>query len=331
MIAGEKGPARDVVLLNAGASLFVAGKAASVREGIARAATAIDSGAARVKLEDMIAAFRKVGMTSTADTPDLLAAITAATRRMVEMRAAAAPFADLERRALAIEPRPGGFAAALSRRDRVNVIAECKRRSPSRGVLKADYDPAQIAAGYERAGAAAVSVLTEPTFFDGHPDHLTAVRKSVDLPILRKDFIVDRYQIMEARAAGADAVLLIVAALAARELEELHREATRAGLDVLVEIHDLGEVPAALRAGASIVGVNNRNLRTLAVNTEVSRSAVELIPDDVIAVAESGLKNSAELMDLAAAGYDAFLIGERFMVSDNPGQALAGLLRDTRR
>jgi len=270
-------------------------------------------------------------MTSTADTPDLLAAITAATRRMIEVRAAAIPFADLERRALASELRPGRLAAALSRRDRVNVIAECKRRSPSRGVLKADYDPAQIAAGYERAGAAAVSVLTEPTFFDGHLDHLTAVRKAVDLPILRKDFIVDRYQIMEARAAGADAVLLIVAALTTRDLEELHREATRAGLDVLVEIHDLGEVSAALRAGASIVGVNNRNLRTLAVNTDVSRRAVELIPDDVIAVAESGLQNSAELMDLAAAGYDAFLIGERFMASDDPGQALAGLLRDTRR
>ena len=185
-------------------------------------------------------------------------------------------------------------------------------------------------AGYERAGAAAISVLTEPAFFDGHLDHLAAVRAVTDLPILRKDFVVDRYQILEARAAGADAILLIVAALTPPALEKLHQVATHAGLDVLVEIHDLFELPIALDAGASIVGVNNRNLRTLAVDTDVSRQAVELIPDDVIAVAESGLKTSGDLLELASAGYDAFLIGERFMATDDPGQALADLLKDAR-
>src|SRR5687768_18543766 len=152
-------------------------------------------------------------MTSTAQTPDLLAAIVAATQRMVEVRAAQVPLGELDRRAAAIEPRPGRFMAALSQGERLRIIAECKRRSPSRGVLKADYDPAAIAEGYSRAGASAISVLTEPAFFDGHLDHLSAVRQATKLPILRKDFIVDRYQILEARAAGADAILLIVGAL----------------------------------------------------------------------------------------------------------------------
>ena len=265
-------------------------------------------------------------MTSTPQTPDLLAAIVAATQRMVEVRAAEVPIGELDRRAAAIEPRPGRFIAALSRTDRLNVIAECKRRSPSRGVLKADYDPPAIASGYDRAGAAAISVLTEPAFFDGHLDHLAAVRAVTDLPILRKDFVVDRYQILEARAAGADAILLIVAALTPPALKELHRQATHAGLEVLVEIHDLFELPIALEAGASIVGVNNRNLRTLAVNTEVSRQAVELIPEHVVAVAESGLKTRGDLLDLRKAGYDAFLMGERFMATRDPGQALAELM-----
>ena len=265
-------------------------------------------------------------MTSTAQTPDLLAAIVAATQRTVATRAAQVPIDRLERRAGDVEPRPGMFKAALSRADRVNVIAECKRRSPSRGVLRAEYDAAAIAAGYDRAGAAAISVLTEPAFFDGHLDHLAAVRRVTKLPILRKDFIVDRYQILEARAAGADAILLIVAALTPSALANLHQAATGAGLDVLVEIHDITELRSALDAGASIVGVNNRNLRTLAVDTDVSRQAAALIPEDIVAVAESGLKTSSDLHELNNAGYDAFLIGERFMAAADPGRALGELL-----
>ena len=266
-------------------------------------------------------------MTSTAQTPDLLAAIVAATRRMVDVRAGREPMRELERRAADVPARRGSFEAALSRTDRLNVIAECKRRSPSRGVLKADYDPALIARGYERAGAAAISVLTEPAFFDGDLDHLSVVRRAVELPILRKDFIIDRYQIFEARAAGADAILLIVAALTPSTLKDLHRHAVDAELDVLVEIHDLGELTVALEAGASLVGVNNRNLRTLAVDTDVSRQAIDLIPEEVIAVAESGLKTADDLRDLKRAGYDAFLIGERLMSAVDPEQALAELLR----
>jgi indole-3-glycerol phosphate synthase len=265
-------------------------------------------------------------MTSTAQTPDLLAAIVAATRRMIEVRTGRESIRELERRAAAVRSRRGCFKAALSRTDRLNVTAECKRRSPSKGVLKADYDPVLIACGYERAGAAAISVLTEPTFFDGDLEHLTAVRRAVELPLLRKDFIIDRYQIFEARAAGADAILLIVAALTPSILKDLHRHAVDAELDVLVEIHDLGELTVALDAGASLVGVNNRNLRTLAVDTDVSRQAIDLIPEGVIAVAESGLKTADDLRDLKRAGYDAFLIGERLMSAKDPGQALAELL-----
>ena len=267
-------------------------------------------------------------MTSTVETPDLLAAIVAATRRMVDLRAAQVSIDELDRRAAAVEPRRGLFNAALSRTDRLNVIAECKRRSPSKGVLRAEYDAAATAAAYDRAGAAAISVLTEPAFFDGHLDHLTAARRVTQLPILRKDFIIDRYQILEARAAGADAILLIVAGLTPTALAELHEMATNAGLDVLVEIHDLSELPVALDAGATIVGVNNRNLRTLAVDTNVSREAVALIPDEVVAVAESGLKTADDLLELKRAGYDAFLIGERLMAANDPGQALADLLKD---
>ena len=264
-------------------------------------------------------------MTSSVQTPDLLAAIVAGTRKTIEMRSDAVPLAAIERRAAAVPPRPGAFANALVRCDRVNVIAECKRRSPSRGVLKAMYDPSEIAAAYDRAGAAAISVLTEPTFFDGALEHLAAVRRITSLPLLRKDFIVDRYQIAEARAAGADAILLIVAALSAGALAELHQAARDAGLDVLVEVHDLSELAVALDAGASIIGVNNRNLRTLAVDVDVSRKAIDLIPDEVIAVAESGLRSASDLTRLEHAGYDAFLVGERLMAADDPGAALAEL------
>jgi indole-3-glycerol phosphate synthase len=266
-------------------------------------------------------------MTSTVDTPDLLAAIVAATKKAVSVRSTEVSLDEMDRRAAAVEPRAQLFRRALSEPRRTNVIAECKRRSPSRGVLKANYDVAAVASGYEQAGAAAISVLTEPAFFDGSLDHLVAVRQATSLPVLRKDFIVDRYQILEARAAGADAILLIVAALSPVALKQLHQAATEAGLDVLVEIHDLFELPVALDAGASIIGVNNRNLRTLAVDTDVSRRAVELIPQEMIAVAESGLRTPADLNGLKAAGYDAFLIGERFMMTDDPGRELGDLLK----
>ncbi len=267
-----------------------------------------------------------VGVAAAAD---LLATIVAATRRIVEVRAEREPIAALAARASRSHPRPGVFRAALSQSDRVNVIAECKHRSPSRGVLRADYDPASIAHGYADAGAAAISVLTEPTFFDGSLDHLSAVRQVVHTPLLRKDFIVSEYQLLEARAAGADAVLLIVGALQSSELRRLLTLAGDLDLDPLVEVHDEEELSIALEAGAPIVGVNNRNLRTLAVDLDVSERLIARVPKDVIAVSESGIKSPADISTFRTLGYRAFLIGERFMTAAEPGAALRGLLSET--
>jgi indole-3-glycerol phosphate synthase len=257
---------------------------------------------------------------------DLLATILAATQRIVEVRQQREPLEQLEARALARPGESGRFASAIRRTDRVNVIAECKRRSPSKGVLRPDYDPEAIARGYASAGAAALSILTEPTFFDGSLDHLARVRRVVDLPLLRKDFIVSEYQLFEARAAGADAALLIVAALTTSELAALAAKAAEICLDALVEVHDAEELERAVDAGARIVGVNNRNLRTLEVDVHSSEALIARIPRDVVAVSESGLRTADDLARLRALGYNAFLIGERFMVQDDPGTSLKQLL-----
>lgn len=262
-------------------------------------------------------------------TPDLLAAIVAATVRDLEVRRAATPLDVLEAHVATMPRRPdgAGFAHRLARPDVINVIAECKRRSPSRGVLRAEYDPVAQALAYARGGAAAISVLTEPSFFDGALEHLAAVRAAVDVPLLRKDFVVDPYQLLEAVAAGADAVLLIVSALAPAPLAALHAQATALGLAVLVEVHDEAELTQALDAGARIVGVNNRNLRTLAVDTTVSERLAARFPREVVAVSESGLSRPDDLARLRALGYSAFLVGERLMTSADPEAALRGLVR----
>ena len=259
-------------------------------------------------------------------TSDLLGAIVAATRTRVRQASSRLPAADLARRA-GILPPTRGFRAALAAPG-LRVIAECKRRSPSRGVLRAEYNPVAIARRYADAGAAAISVLTEPTFFDGALAHLDAVRAAVDVPLLRKDFVVDQYQLLEARASGADAVLLIVAALDDAALGQLSLDARALGLDVLVEVHDDTELDRAIAAGADLIGVNNRNLRTLAVDVDASFRLAARMPGGAIAVAESGLKSGADLKRLQAAGYRAFLIGERFMTAIDPGEALAGLLAE---
>ena len=259
-------------------------------------------------------------------TPDLLEAIVAATRTRVAAARARESEAALERRALAQSPHGAQFADRLSDSGSINVIAECKRRSPSRGVLRTAYDPVEIAKGYERAGAAAISVLTEPGFFDGSLAHLAAVRQAVAIPLLRKDFIVDAYQLLEARAAGADAILLIVAALDDRTLAALAEAANQLHLAALVEVHDREECRRALDAGATIIGVNNRNLRTLEVDLNASRQIAALLPAGVIGISESGLRTPADLQSMKALGYQAFLIGERFMIEPDPGAALGGLL-----
>lgn len=261
-------------------------------------------------------------------TPDLLAAIVAATVRDLDVRRATTSLAALESRLLSMARRPDGhaFVQRLGRRDQINVIAECKRRSPSRGVLKAAYDPLAQATAYARGGAAAISVLTEPSFFDGALAHLEAVRAAVDVPLLRKDFIVDRYQLVEAAIAGADAVLLIVSALAPEDLASLHAQALAIGLAVLVEVHDEAELGIALGCGAAVIGVNNRNLRTLAVDRAVSERLAPRFPPEVIAVSESGLGGADDVARMRALGYRAFLVGERLMTAPEPEAALRALV-----
>jgi len=255
----------------------------------------------------------------------LLDTIVAATRRAVEVREEQRPLAALTRH---LQRRPGGdaFAAALrSPAPFPRIIAECKRRSPSKGILRQDYDAATHARSYAGAGAAAISVLTEPTFFDGASAHLAAVRAAVSIPILRKDFIVTDYQLVEAVDLGADAALLIVSALTDGELRALLGTCTSLGLAALVEVHDASEAQRALAAGATIVGVNCRNLRTLSVDPSVHEAIARELPDEVIAVAESGLRTRADLERLAAAGYAAFLVGERLIAQPDPGAALRAL------
>lgn len=260
-------------------------------------------------------------------TTSLLHAIVAASRRASAVREARVPIGALT------APRrtgPGAFRRALESGRAPRVIAECKRRSPSRGVLREAYDPAAIAAAYADAGAAAISVLTEPAFFDGDLDHLRAVRAAVDIPILRKDFVVTAYQIAEAADAGADAVLLIVAALEDAELTALLRAAAEYGLDALVETHDERELERALAAGARLVGVNSRNLHTLDVDPAVQAALAARIPEEVVAVAESGIRDGRAIAALGAAGYRACLVGERLMTSEDPGQALRALIAESR-
>lgn len=264
-------------------------------------------------------------MTQTAP-PDLLATIVAAARRIVETRRADVSESALEKRVAAgRRPDGEGFVRALRDGAPPRVIAECKRRSPSRGILREDYRPADHAKAYAEGGAAAISVLTEPTFFDGSLAHLQAVRAAVSVPLLRKDFIVERYQILEAAASGADAILLIVGALEPGALETLLAFAADAGLAALVEVHGAVELRIAADSGAALIGVNSRNLRTLGVEPDVHDQLAPLLPPTAVTVAESGLRENADLQRLARAGYHAFLVGERLIAQADPGAALRRL------
>ena len=256
----------------------------------------------------------------------VLQRILARTREHVQERKRQFPLERLQMSA----PTPAGrrgFGAALGRPGHVNVIAEFKRRSPSRGAIREDVDPIRVAQAYEIGGAAALSVLTDEPFFGGSIADLREARMATLLPTLRKDFIVDPYQVGESVLSGADAILLIVAALSDEELRSMHAAALEAGLEVVVEVHDRGELGRALAAGARIVGVNNRDLRTLTVDLQVALALASAIPDDVVAVAESGIRGPEDIVRLRDAGYDAFLIGEHLMVQDNPAAALEGLIR----
>jgi indole-3-glycerol phosphate synthase len=263
-----------------------------------------------------------------------LESIVAATRRRISQRKAANgrvyDFKSLGRAAAGHTPR--GFRKQLRSvgKDGIAVIAELKKASPSKGMIRADFRPAELARELEAAGAAALSVLTDEEFFQGSLDNLRSASASASIPCLRKDFIVDEMQIVEARANCADAILLIVAALEQNELVALAKSARSQGLDVLCEAHDEAELERALDAGCDLIGINSRNLRTFEVNIDNALRLGEKIPDDCVRVAESGIQSGFDVARLRAAGYEAFLIGESLMKAEHPGEALGNLMAEAR-
>ena len=267
-----------------------------------------------------------------------LDSIVAATRQRLLQRASAQVSGSrrnsdrqaLERAAAAHTPR--GFRNQLRRvaQDGIAIIAELKKASPSKGLIRADFRPSELARDLERSGAAALSVLTDEQFFQGSLDHLRQASSSSSLPCLRKDFMVDEFQIVEARANRADAILLIVAALDQKELVSLAGIARAQGLEVLCEAHDEQELQRALDAGCDLIGINNRNLRTFEVNLETAFRLVEKMPAACVRVAESGIQSGADVARLRSAGYEAFLIGESLMKAERPSEALTRLIEDAK-
>lgn len=259
---------------------------------------------------------------------DVLARIVNERIRDVAAAKRAVPLRDLLR--AAARRQHHSLMERLRRGATPRVIAEVKQCSPSAGPIRPDYDPAALALEYEAAGAVGVSVLTEPRYFKGGEQHLRAVRSAIGLPVLRKDFIVDSYQLAEAAAWGADVVLLIAAALDPEQCRTLCQDSRELGLEVIVEVHSLAEVAAAAACTDAIIGVNNRNLKTLKTDLRVAMDAVASLPDRRVCIAESGIRSAGDIVMLQTAGYRGFLIGESLLRESSPGRALVKLIGDVR-
>lgn len=257
--------------------------------------------------------------------PTILDKITATKREEIAQAKLLRPLIDVEK-AAADAPQARDFFAALSGGSPIRLIAEVKKASPSKGVIRADFDPVAIARTYAAHGASCLSVLTDEQYFQGHLDYLRAVKAAVELPILRKDFILDPYQVFEARAAGADAVLLIAECLDDCGLRSLHRLIVDLGMTPLVELYEPTNLPRVLEAGASLVGVNNRNLHTFEVDLEHSIRLHEQVPRECVFVSESGIRGRADVERLQSAGVDAILVGESLMRQPDIGAAVDSLL-----
>ena len=259
--------------------------------------------------------------------PDILQRILARKRTEIEELKASSTLSSLEATASG-QSSPRGFADVLQDRlaqGEAAVIAEIKKASPSKGVIRPDFDPTAIATGYARHGATCLSVLTDVDFFQGSNDDLTSAREASGLPVLRKDFLIDPWQVVESRAIGADCILLIVAGLDAAQMTELASSATDYGLDILVEVHDEDELEQALEIGPRLVGVNNRDLHTFETTLATTLDLLDRIPSDVLVVTESGIRTRSDVQQMRRAGVNAFLVGEAFMRATEPGEKLAEL------
>lgn len=266
-------------------------------------------------------------MTAVNRVPAVLRDILRRKREEVRERRGKRSLASLES-AITEQSAPRGFARAVQTaagEPRSAVIAEVKKASPSKGVIRPDFDPPQIAASYERGGAACLSVLTDVDFFQGADDYLRAARAACGLPVLRKDFVIDPYQVVEARALGADAILLIVAALEQEQMLELAAAATDVGCDVLVEIHDRAELDRALDVESTLLGINNRDLHTFTSTLDTTFGLLPYVPADRIVVTESAIHTREDVSRMRGAGVHAFLVGEAFMRAEEPGEKLREL------
>jgi indole-3-glycerol phosphate synthase len=260
---------------------------------------------------------------------DILDRILARKREELEAARASVPLAEMQKRAAAAAPTRDFVAAMRAKIDagRPAVIAEIKKASPSKGVLRADFDPAAIARSYEAGGAACLSVLTDRDFFQGAHGHLAQARSACSLPVLRKDFITEPYQVLESRALGADCILLIAAALARQDMQGLEASAHSLDMAVLVEVHDAAELEAALALRTPLLGINNRNLRTFETRLETTLELLASVPAGKIVVTESGILEPSDVARMRARSVNAFLVGEAFMRAPDPGMQLARLFK----
>lgn len=257
--------------------------------------------------------------------PTILDRIVAKKRREVALARAARPASQIQNE-LADAPPVRDFLAPLAAPGPIRLIAEVKKASPSAGIIRADFDPVQIAITYENHGASCTSVLTDESFFQGRLEYLQEIRRATSLPVLRKDFLLDPYQLLEARVAGADAVLLIAECLGDRALRSLVQETLRLGMTPLVELYDPANLPRVLQSGATLVGVNNRNLRTFEVDLDHTLRLRDRVPDGHVFISESGIRTRADVQRLEAAGIDAVLVGESLMREPDIGGAVDRLL-----
>ncbi|MGB3918280.1 MAG: indole-3-glycerol phosphate synthase TrpC [Thiothrix litoralis] len=257
-------------------------------------------------------------------TPDILQKILRTKQEEIAARSAVRPLAQLAEEAASASP-VRGFIQSMRQRIAAGdsaVIAEIKKASPSKGLIRADFDPPAIAASYERGGAACLSVLTDAPYFQGHERYLQTARAACQLPVIRKDFIVDPYQVFEARAIGADCILLIVAALADAQMKDLYALARELGMDALIEVHDKDELERALRLNAPLIGINNRNLRTFETSLQTTIDLLPDVPEEVLLVTESSIHTQADVKLMRDHGVHAFLVGEAFMRAQDPGSEL---------